>query len=203
MTIVPVNDTISYRTGEGWDANAPVVMSYFPTSLVTDTNDGHPRLRVDVAQTGFFAGREFRTFRRISLAAAGTLVVRAVVPVDTILFGLSLDLVDGWVDLETRVGGTPGGTFSETLPIFRRNNMTTAPVLTAQNVLTAGGTHTGGTVLDVLAVRASTATAQASSVGAGITDERGIAPNTYYFVLTNPGSGTATGVWRAWWEERV
>lgn len=202
MTIVPVNDTIVYKTAENWNASAPAVVSYFPSSLVTDVNEGHPRLRVDVAQTGFFVGREFRTFRRLSIGAGASLVVKAVVPVNIILFSLSLDLVDGWVDVETRVGGTPGGTFSETLPIFRRNTMTTAPVVVSQTVLTAGGTHTGGTVLDVLAARAAGATAQASSVGAAITNERGIAPNTYHFVLTNPGSGTALGVWSAWWEER-
>lgn len=33
--------------------------------------------------------------------------------------------------------------------------------------------------------------------------ERGIAAGTYYFALNNPGSGTATGVFRAHWEERA
>ena len=156
-----------------------------------------------MAQTGFFDGREFRTFRRLSIAAGASLVVRAVVPIDVILFQLALEMVDGWIDIETVTGGAPGGSWAETLPIFRRNNMAVAPVNAAQVALTAGGTHTGGTILDVMAARASGATAQASSVGNGISDERGIAAGTYYFRLTNPGSGTATGVWRAWWEERA
>jgi len=197
------HDTAIYldTLGNPWPAR--VVVAAPPSVLLTNGDADGSRLRVDVAQTGFFVGREFRTFRRITTGAGATTVIRAVVPVNTILFSLQLELTDGWIDIETRVGGTDGGTFSETLPIFRRNNMSTAPVITPQVVLTAGGTHTGGTVIDVIAVRAANATAQASSVGGGITDERGIAPSTYYFVLTNPGAGAASGVFRAWWEERA
>lgn len=197
------NDDLRYTRWNGNTDATEMVVAYPPVKLLTDNDGPYARLRVDVAQTGFFAGREFRTFRRLSIPAAGSLVVRAVVPIDVILFALSLELVDGWVDLETVTGGTPGGVWGETLPIFRRNNMSVTPVVVPQVVLTAGGTHTGGTILDAMAARASGATAQASSVGNGITDERGIAHGTYYFRLTNPGSGTATGVWRAWWEERV
>lgn len=202
MTISQTNDVVSYTTPEGWQWYAPMVVAYPPANLMTDDPDGNPRLRVDVAQTGFFAGREFRTFRRVTTAAGATRVIKAVVPVDAILFSLQIELTDGWIDIETRVGGTEGGSFAETLPIFNRNNMTNAPAYAVQSVLTTGGTHSGGTVLDVLAARASVATAQASSVGNGIADERGIGPGTYYFVITNPGSGPASGVFRAWWEER-
>lgn len=197
------NDDLRYTRWNGHTDATEMVVAHPPLVLMTDNNGPNARLRVDVGQTGFFAGREFRTFRRLSIGAGSTLVVRAVVPVNVILFGLRIELVDGWVDLETRTGGTAGGTWSETLPIFRRNNMSTAPVVASQVVLTAGGTHTGGTVLDVLASRASGATAQAASVGNGLSDERGIAAGTYYFALNNPGSGTATGVFRAHWEERT
>ena len=197
------NDDLRYTRWNGHTDATEMVVAHPPLVLMTDNNGPNARLRVDVGQTGFFAGREFRTFRRLSIGAGSTLVVRAVVPVNVILFGLRIEVVDGWVDLETRIGGTAGGTWSETLPIFRRNNMSTAPVVASQVVLTAGGTHTGGTVLDVLAARASGATAQAASVGNGLSDERGIAAGTYYFALNNPGSGTATGVFRAHWEERA
>lgn len=203
MTVTPHNDDLSYTRHDGQSDYSKLVVAHPPIALLTNDGGDHARLRVDVAQTGFFDGREFRTFRRLSVAAAATLIIRAVVPVDVILFDLRLEMVDGWADIETVTGGTPGGVWSETLPIFRRNNMSEAPVRSPQVVLTAGGTHTGGTVLDAIAARSSGATAQAASVGNGITDERGIAAGTYYFRLTNPGSGTATGVWRAWWEERV
>jgi len=203
MAVTPENDDLRYTRWNGHTDATEMVVAYPPQKLLTDGDGDYARLRVDVAQTGFFAGREFRTFRRLSIASGGVLVVKAVVPIDVILFELAIELVDGWIDIETVAGGTPGGTFSETLPIFRRNNMSVAPVVTPQVVLTAGGTHTGGTILDVLAVKAASATAQSSSVGGRTTDERGVAPATYHFRISNPGSGTATGVWRAWWEERA
>lgn len=202
MAIIQTNDVVNYTTPEGWQWYAPMVVSYPPANLMTEGPDGNPRLRVDVAQTGFFAGREFRTFRRVTTGAGATRVIKAVVPVNVILFSLQIELTDGWIDIETRIGGTEVGSFAEVLPVFNRNNMDGTPVYAVQTVLTSGGTHSGGVVLDVLAARAAGATAQASSVGNGITDERGIAPGTYYFVLTNPGSGPASGVFRAWWEER-
>jgi len=202
MTVTQLGDELLYTGHTGEREGANLVVAYPPLVLMTDSNGPNARLRVDIGQTGFFAGREFRTFRRLSIGAGAGLVIRAVVPINVILFGLTLELVDGWVDVETVVGGTPAGTWSETLPVFNRNNMAGTPAYAAQAVLTSGGTHTGGTILDVLAARASGATAQAASVGASLSDERGIAAGTYYFRLTNPGSGTATGVFRAWWEER-
>jgi len=202
MTITPVNDIVTYTTYEGFTWAAPMVVTIPPAVLMTDSPDGVPRLRVDVGQTGFFAGREFRTFRRLDVSSGNPLVIRAVVPVNVILFQLSLELVDGWIDVETVVGGTAGGTWGETLPIFNRNNMAGTPAYSHQAVLTAGGTHTGGTVLDALAARAAGSTAQASSVGSALSDERGIAPGTYYFRLTQQGSGNAVGILHAYWEER-
>lgn len=123
-----------------------------------------------------------------------------------ILLGLDLEADDGWVRLATVVGGTEGGTFSETLPIFNRNNMVVGPdretLVASTTLITAGGTHTGGTELDAIRLRTANATGAASSVGMGSGDERGVAPNTYYFKFTNLGSGTATGVFRVRWEER-
>lgn len=195
-------DALRYHDVLGNSRAAPVVVSIPPQALLTDDLDGRPRMRVDVGQTGFFDGREFRTFRRLSLSSGATLVVKAVVPVNTILFGMSLDVVEGWADIETVTGGTEGGSFPETLPIFNRNSMTTAPSYAPQVVLTAGGTHTGGTVLDAISARSSGATAQAASVGVSTADERGIAPGTYYFRVANPGNGSVTGIWHARWEER-
>lgn len=190
------------RNGLSFEEGRPLAVIQ-PLDLMTDGGDGpNRRLRVDVAQTSFFAGKEFRTFKRLSLGAGASYIIRAVVGVNTILAGLAVNLVDGWIDIETVVGGTPGGVFAEVLPIFNRNNMTGTPAHATQNVLTAGGTHTGGTILDVLAARASGATAQASSVGASLSDERGILPGTYYFRVTNPGAGAAAGVFSARWEER-
>lgn len=172
-----------------------------PPALLTGTSK--PRIRVDPGQTGFFEKREFRTFKELSISAGATYVVRATVPVNIILTGLELVVDDGKLRLESAVGGTPGGTFSEALPIIPRNAMTETPAAyTPQVALEAGGTHTGGTLLDVILLHTANATGSASSVGNAQQDERGVAPNTYYFRFTNTGSGTVAGVFRARWEER-
>lgn len=174
-----------------------------PADLLTDGGDGpNRRLRVDVGQTGFFAGREFRTFRELNLTDA-TLVIKAVVPVDLILFGLEMTLTSGQIHIETVAAGTEGGTFSETLPIFPRNTMSErpTPVYTPLVQLTAGGTHTGGTLIDVLYNKTADNANFSASVGSSGGDERGIGAGTYYFRLVS--TGASVGIFKARWEERI
>jgi len=179
--------------------------------VTSGESTGFERVRVDVAQTSFFEGREFRTFKELNVASGSVYVVKAVVPVNTNLLQLELSLDSGFARIGTYVGGTEGGTFAEALPIFSVNNMslgvnrrkTRENVAYAnQNILTAGGTHTGGTELDVLRAKVAGVTIQAASVNAA-SGERGIAPNTYYFrISTVSGTDPIAGVFRARWEER-
>lgn len=181
------------------------VIAHPPFDLLTDGGDGpNRRLRVDVGQTGFFAGREFRTFREFSIAAGQTLVVRIVVPINVILAEQGVELDDGSIRVTNASGGTPGGSFSEVLPIIGKNNMSDrpSPFYASAVVFSAGGTHTGGFVFDVHRIVAATATAQKSSVGRIVGDERGVAAATYYVRYENFGSGTATGTFWYIWEER-
>lgn len=182
-------------------------------NYTTDRLCGYERLRVDVGQTSFFEGREFRTYKELNVATGATYVVKAVVPVNTVLFGLELSIEDGQARLGTYVGGTEGGVFSETLPIFGANNMApgistdrrrnfSGNTYTAQNVLTAGGTHTGGTELDVIRLKAANATGNATSVGNMPDSERGVGPGTYYFRLLNLGASSIVGTLKTRWEER-
>lgn len=168
-------------------------------SLLTGTTN--PRIRVDVAQTGFFEGREFRTFKEWSVAETSTYVIKAAVAVNTILFEFGIDLEAGDVRIETLIGGTEGGTFSEVLPVFSTNTMTEKPqpAYAAQNVLTAGGTLTGGTLLDPLRAKTSGNSNFAASVGAASGAERGVGPGTYYWRLTLNG---VIGILKSRWEER-
>lgn len=177
----------------------------------TDRLSGFERLRVDSAQTSFFEGREFRTFKELSIPTATEYVIQAIVPLNIILFKLDVALDAGWVRVGTYVGGTPGGTFSETMPVLGTNNMTpgtdhrksySGSIYTAQTTIAGGGTHTGGTELDVLRVKTSDNSNFASSVGTAPSDERGVPANTYYFRLLNLDGTTATGVFSARWEER-
>jgi hypothetical protein len=168
----------------------------------TDGDGPNRRLRVDSGQTGFFAGREFRTFHALTVAAAGVQVIKAVVPINIILFGLEVVLTSGDVTVETVVGGTEGGSFATPLPILPRNTMTErpAPVYTPQVALSTGGTLTGGTVIDILLNKTADNANFAASVGAGSSDERGIGAGTYYFRMT--AGAALTGLLKARWEER-
>lgn len=169
-----------------------------PLDVMTDGGTGPSRrLRVDVGQTGFFAGREFRTFKEFT----GAMVLKAVVPIDVILTSLDVVILEGETRLETVFGGTEGGTYTA-LPIFGRNNMNSRPTPYYEPVVTlsSGGTHEGGTVLDVLLNRTVANENFAGSVGVSVGDERGILPGTYYFRLTV--TGTTRGLIKASWEER-
>lgn len=175
----------------------------------SDKLSNFDRVKVDLAQTSFFEGREFRTFKELNIAASTTYVIRIAVPVDIILAGIDLNIDQGYLRMASVVGGTPGGSFSETLPIFPRNNMAVGPNKrynpTPLVGITAGGTHTGGTELDVIRLRTSVniGNQSASSVGNTVGDERGIGINTYYFRLQNLSATDAVlGMLRASWEER-
>lgn len=184
-----------------WLTTQPTAI--FPLDLMTDGGDGpNRRLRIDQAQTGFFAGREFRTFKEWTTATTATYVIKAVVPIDIILFELGVAIEEGSVRIETLIGGVEGGTFSETLPIFSTNTMTEKPQppYVGQVVLTAGGTLTGGTLLDPLRAKTSGVSNFASNVGATTGAERGVGPATYYFRITLTG---AIGVFKARYEERI
>ena len=184
---------------------APFIIVGVPDKLVSGggLEGTNPRLRVDVGEPSFFDGRQFRTFKELNIGLGATYVIKAVVPLDVILYGLEMVLTTGEVKLQTLVGGTEGGTFSETLPIFPRNTMSERPepIYTPTVVLTAGGTHTGGTVLDLLWVKTATNSQFGGNVGAAPGDERGVGAGTYYFSLN--AITAATGVFRARWEERL
>lgn len=153
---------------------------------------------------GFYAGREFRTFKELSIAAAATYVIRFVTPINIILTGIELTIDNGQARAASVVGGTPGGSFAEVLPVLARNTMTERPlpIYQPQVVIAAGGTHVGGTELDVVRLKVENASAAASSVGNREQDERGLGPNTFYIRIQNNGVGLLEGTFNARWEER-
>lgn len=68
--------------------------------------------------------------------------------------------------------------------------------------MAVGGTHTGGTLLNVLQLRAGAPVTQAQEFVVNSENPAGFAPGTYYIHLKNVDGATATGVFRARWEER-
>lgn len=173
-----------------------------PAFLLSGTTK--QRIRVDVGEPGFFEGRQFRTFKEFSIASGATYTVKFVVPINVILMSQDVELDDGSLRITNTVAGTPAGVFAETLPVIPKNTMTErpTPLYVPVVVVTAGGSVSGFTPLDIHRVVAATATAQQSTVGNQVGDDRGIGANTYHVLYQNIGSGTATGCLHFIWEER-
>lgn len=177
------------------------------SGLLTDNNGRGPnrRLRVDVAQTGFFAGREGRTWHEMNITGGTDFIVKAVCPVDFILFDLDITITQGELKAYTLLAdGTEGGTFSTTLPVISTNTMTSRPTpyYSHQMVLTAGGTYTDGTEIDLVWLKTDTNSNRAVGVGAGSGTERGVIAGTYYYRLKAIGGTDVLGTFKGRWEER-
>jgi hypothetical protein len=182
--------------------HAERVEAYPPVKLMTDGDGSYSRLRVDVGQTGFFAGREARTFYEFSIATGASQVIKVVAPINTIVQNFALELDIASLRLELVAGGTEGGTFSTSLPIFKTNTMTTASTYTPQVTMAVGGTHTGGTVVDLLTAISGDKLQKATAITATEDQPQGFPAGTYYIRLINTDGATATGIFRARWEER-
>lgn len=189
--------------------------------LLTDKGGTSQRLRVDNGSTGFFAGKEFRTFFEFSgLGSGASIYFKVSSPIDMIVQGLGIQVDDGEVKLEAfALPATVTGTWTVALPVFGANRMNARPnylntglPYTSQVTLSGGagaggapaatGQFTGGTKLDVLSVRTASSTAQASTQDAAVAGERGLPPGDVYLKITNIGGGSARGMMKARWEER-
>ena len=149
-------------------------------------------------EIAFYAGREFRTFYDYSILQDASLNVKVVSTKDIVLYEFGTDVTSGNIKIELVSGGTEGGTYSTSFPIIKCNTMSITPVVTSGVTITANGTHTGGTVVDLLyADTGKTAAATASE-----DYPQGFPAGTYYIRLTNQDNQTTTGLFRARWEER-
>ena len=179
------------------------IVSVPPYDLLTDGGDGdYRRLRVDVGQTGFFAGREFRSFLQFSIPTSTELIIKIVAECDTIVQQIVADLTLAAIRFELRVGGTEGGTFSTALPVFKTNQTSTVSDYASQITLAYGGTHTGGTLVDVFeAISGSNVN---KAVAQTVTENLpvGFPAGTYYIKLVNIDGATALGILKLRWEER-
>lgn len=178
------------------------VEAYPPIKLMTDDNGPYSRVRVDVGQTGFFAGREARTFYEFSIASGETQVIKVVSPVDTIVQNFIVELELAEIRVELVTGGTEGGTFNTALPIFKTNTMSTASAYTPQVTMNRGGTHTGGTVVDLLTAVSGANPNKSVASSASENLPQGFAAGTFYIRLINTDGATASGIFRTRWEER-
>ena len=182
-----------------------------PRILLTDRAGPSQRIRVDPGQTGFFAGRMFRTYTEQVIPVAGPPVqFRFVSPIDFILWSQILTLLQGAVRLQIFTGATPSGVWTE-LPIIGVNRMAERPqpYYTPLCTVATGGDFTGGTEVDRMLVRASSNLGnQGSQNVGGETTERGLPAGTYYGRIATLTGGIAPVdaaqlQYSLFWEERV
>lgn len=190
-------NTSKLLVDRGDGTHAERVEAYPPKVLMTDSDGSYARMRVDVGQTSFWSGKQFRTFQKLEIGAGLTVAIRATVSANIVLYETSFNTENSSIEVQLKAGGTAAGPWTA-LPVIRKNTMTTAPVITSQVTMDYDGGHTGGTLIDLLRVTAGNK--QASF--AGESSERGVGPGTYYYVITNTGNQTATVVFSGWWEER-
>lgn len=183
----------------------PFTSVELPHDIMTREEEGFRRVRVDTGQTSFWVGTEARSFKDLNIPSGGTYVIKVVVPVNTVLWNVTLSIDSGAVKLSTISGGTDDGGFTTQLPLFPKNAMSSRlqPYYVFQNKLYEGGTQTGGTVIDVVRIATSGSTAQRQTVGGSVADERGVSPGTYYWKFENTSNNTVVGTFHCSWEERV
>jgi hypothetical protein len=182
---------------------APRQEAHPPLRLLTENGTSeYSRLKVTVGRSCFFAGRQRFTFYQYSIPTTETQVIKVVAGVNTLIqsFGATLNVAALRVELVS--GGTEGGTFGTALPVLQTNTMTTVGEYTSQVTLAVGGTHSGGTIIDVLDLNAGTPARQAVATSATENEPFGFGAGTYYIRLVNTDGDTATGVFKARWEER-
>lgn len=154
-------------------------------------------------EIAFYAGREFRTFKEFEIAPEGSYNIKIVSTKDTILYKFGCSIQSGEIKIELVTGGTEGGSFSTEIPVFPCNSMSTAAQIPTAITMSANGTHSGGTVVDLLYANAG---AENKAVQASATEEypQGFAAGTFYVRIINTSTTnvTAKGIFLARWEER-
>ena len=185
------------------------IQDFGPSDLMTSQREGFRRVRVDVGQTGFWEGREFRSFIELSIPQNQSRWVKVSAPVSFILFNQTLQIDSGAVRFSAFAGATGSGDYNAAMPVIGKNRMPTRraydtvsgfyePKLT----VATGGAATGGTLVEVFRLVAANSTAQQTTVGGSMSDERGLPPGEYYLQIENLSNSTVTGVYSIFWEER-
>lgn len=193
-------------------SHAERVVAHPPFDLLTDHGTGpNRRIRVDPGQTGFFAGRMFRSYIELVIPVIGPSVqFRFTSPIDFILWAQRLELTQGAIRFEIFTGATSTGVWTA-LPVIGVNRMgeRPTPLYASQVTLETGGDFTGGTPVDLMLIRSGTNQGNSSSQNAGgETTERGLGAGIYHGRFSTLTGGIASIdaaqlVYSLYWEERV
>lgn len=177
-----------------------------PSDMLTSDQAEVRRLQVDVSQTGFWDGREFRIFKELVVGAT-PFVARLIIPSSIkgiILQHVSLSCYQGGIHFKAWRAGTPGGSWvAET--IFPNNLIPDVPGYVGAVTVESGGTLTSPSIQSDSVVAFANETGKSSTTTAtSITGERGLSPATYYLEFSRvPGvSVDSLGIFQAVYEER-
>ena len=161
----------------------------------------HGRIFVDVGNVSPKDNQHYFFFHEYSVPASGTEVVKVVITGDTVMESFIIKIMAGTARVEIVSGGTEGGTFSQAVPIFPVNGMSTAPVRASTTTVTSGGTITGGTTLDLFLVNTGDNVNQSVGISVGENFQIGFPAGTYYIRVTNTDNSTSSGLIKALWHE--
>lgn len=177
-----------------------------PSDILTSDLAEVRRLQVDVGQTGFWAGREFRIFKELVIGAT-PLVAKLVIPgtiKGIIIQHFSLSCYQGGIHFKAWRNGTEGGVFTPET-IFQNNLVPDVPGYVGQVTVSSGGTLSGQTIQsDSVVAFANEVGKSSTTTATGITGERGLSPGTYYLEFSRVAgvSVDGLGVFQAIYEER-
>lgn len=199
----PINAGLYMRNSDAsgpYMLNADGTMSMgLPRKLYTDSDGNYARLRVDVGQTGFFAGREFYTFYDFSVPNGQLRVIRINASVDTFLQEFGVELDTSKLQMELYSGGTATGPLDTVLPVIKTNQTASVSNYVSQITMIDNGTgFSGGTMANLFRADSSAK----GVAGMGSDNPFGFPIGTYHIVLRNVGGTAAAGIFRARWEER-
>lgn len=190
--------------------HAERVLAHPPFDLLTDGGDGpNRRLRVDVGQTGFWGGREFRISYEFTITAS-PIWFKVSCPVSFILQSQNISCDQGGIRFAAYRAnqGTASGTFDTPVTIWKNNGISGTPTYSNQMTINSGGEFTptlGQMPSETIRTLSSTnAGSSRDTISGSAHGERGLPLGDYYLKFERL-DGTvvdALGVYTLIWEER-
>lgn len=159
-------------------------------NLLTSSSLETARHPVDVGQTGFFEGREFRISCEFDIASGETQVIKFSCTSNFILWEQRIEVDEGFLIYKPTLNPSSATGFVTEIPQYGKNRMSTAPAVTNTVTVTTGGTITGGTVAETARIKVANATGQQASIGGAVYSERGLPAGDYYLTMKAEGANT-------------
>ena len=139
-------------------------------------------IAVEPRPVALLDGRMFRTVFDFNIANGATQVVRIDSPIDFVLRSQEFSLDSGSITFEACTGGTESGAWATPVPVFGMNRTAyrTLPLYVPQIAITTGGTHVGGTIVELIRLAAAQQSSSRQTVGKSLADSRILPAGKYY-----------------------